>query len=227
MNGPAKNALGMAAMTSLLNQLAEANGQPLLLTGADDAFSAGLNLKEVVELDEPGMERFLLTLETLCQQLYTYPAPTVAGINGHAIAGGCVLALCCDYRISTTNPRAKIGLNEIALGLRFPPTIFRIVRDRVPRRFHERILLGAKLYTPQRALEFGLVDELTDEPLTVARERLRTFAGRSSTAYAATKRDVHGDVTATAEEMKEFRDAILPIWTSPALKRSLREMIKR
>ncbi len=227
MNAPGKNALGLQFMNELIGLLAEADGQPILLTGTGNAFSAGLNLKEVVELDLHGMEVFLQTLESLVHQLYTYPAPTVACINGHAIAGGCVLALCCDYRVSTTSPGAKIGLNEVALGLRFPPTVLNIVRARIPRRYHERILLGAQLYTPQRAREFGLVDELSDEADAVARERLKTFSTRPSEAYAATKRDVHGDVAPTDEQRSDFRETILPIWTSGPLKRSLRDLLKR
>src|SRR5436190_21503186 len=123
MEGPAKNALGTAMMTFLLDQLREAAGRPVLLSGSGDAFSAGLSLKEVASLDAEGMLGFLGLLERCMSALYLYPGPTVALVNGHAIAGGCVLTLCCDYRISTSSPRTRIGLNEVALGVRFPPRI--------------------------------------------------------------------------------------------------------
>ena len=100
----------------------------MFLTGDGDAFSAGLNLKEVAALDERGMARFLETLERMVTALYEYPGPVVAWVNGHAIAGGCVVALACDHRLMTSAPRARIGLNEVPLGLRFPPRTWRLVR---------------------------------------------------------------------------------------------------
>src|SRR5260370_27283898 len=112
VRGPGKNALGTEMMGFLLAQLDAAAGKPILLTGEGDAFAAGLNLKEVARLDEAGMARFLEMLERVMCALYLYPGPTVALVNGHAIAGGCVLALCCDRRIACDEPRLKMGLNE-------------------------------------------------------------------------------------------------------------------
>src|SRR5262245_47925716 len=93
LSAPGKNALSLAHMESILERVRAAADAPLLVTGAGDAFSAGLNLKEVAALDRPGMERFLGVLEDMIAALFGHPGPTVAAINGHAIAGGCVLAL--------------------------------------------------------------------------------------------------------------------------------------
>ncbi len=82
-------------------------GRPLLIMGAGDVFSAGLNLKEVAQLDRPGMEAFLGLLDDVMDTLYGHPGPTVACVNGHAIAGGCVIALCCDVRIAVDDPRVR------------------------------------------------------------------------------------------------------------------------
>src|SRR5580700_9553249 len=98
MAGPAKNAMGAAMLTWLLERLDVARGQPVLLTGSGDAFSAGLNLKEVSSLDAPAMDVFLRLLERCMSAYYLYPAPIVAAVNGHAIAGGAVLTLACDHR---------------------------------------------------------------------------------------------------------------------------------
>src|SRR5258706_356550 len=107
MNGPGKNCLGTEMMDWLLAKLREAVGAPILLTGSADAFCAGLNLKEVVSLDSVGMEAYLRKFEALAETLYTYPGPTVALINGHAIAGGCVLALCCDHQVIQDDPKIR------------------------------------------------------------------------------------------------------------------------
>ena len=94
MAAPGRNALGEGLMTHVIAELRAANGRPVLLTGANGAFSAGLNLKEVAALDRAGMARFLGLLDDLVDALYGYRGPMVACINGHAIAGGCVVALC-------------------------------------------------------------------------------------------------------------------------------------
>src|SRR5215470_9196041 len=93
LRAPGKNALSTELMTWIVRELEVAAGRPVLITGAGDAFSAGLNLKEIATLDPLGMERFLGTLEGMVDALYTYPGPTAAAVNGHAIAGGCVVAL--------------------------------------------------------------------------------------------------------------------------------------
>src|SRR5215468_9195252 len=97
--GAGRNALGTAVMRDIIGQLERAGDRPVLLTGAGTTFSAGLDLKEVASLDAPGMERYLLLLDELIDAVFDYPGPTVACVNGHAIAGGCVLVLCCDVRI--------------------------------------------------------------------------------------------------------------------------------
>ncbi|NOY25956.1 MAG: enoyl-CoA hydratase/isomerase family protein, partial [Oligoflexia bacterium] len=127
LQGPGKNALGTAHMARLRAELAAAGGRPVLLTGASGCFCAGLDLKEVVGLDTAAMGRFLDGLEGLVTDLFHYPGPVVAAINGHAIAGGAVVALACDHSIATTSARTRIGLNEVSIGLRFPPATFQVL----------------------------------------------------------------------------------------------------
>lgn len=192
MDGPGKNALGTEMMTFLIERLRAAAGAPVLLTGAGDAFSAGLNLKEVAAADGDAMLAFLRLLEETISTLFLYPGPTVAAVNGHAIAGGCVLTLCCDHRVMTTNPRAKIGLNETALGVRFPPRTLVAVRHRLSRRHESRVLLGAELVDPVTAVSLGLVDEVADDPLAIGRARLSVLEGHPAAVYAVTKADLRG-----------------------------------
>jgi enoyl-CoA hydratase/carnithine racemase len=230
MRGAAKNALGTEMFGWLLSQLEAAKGEPVLLSGTTDAFSAGLNLKELASLDEPGMAAYLRLLERFMSALYLYPAPVVACIEGHAIAGGCVIAAACDHRVASTNPRIRIGLNEVALGVRFPPRVLHIVRDRIPRASHERVLLGATLFPPAEALALGLVDELADDPMTAARARLDTFAAHPRDAYAATKRALRGEVDAdlVPDDVEEvwLRESV-PAWTSPAVRERILAVLKR
>lgn len=218
-----KNALGTSVMEDLIGRLRSAGDRPLLLTGKGDAFSAGLDLREVAALDRPGMERFLLLLDDLIDALFLYPGPTVACVNGHAIAGGCVLALCCDHRVAGDDPAIRIGLNEVALGLEFPPKILALARRRVPPRWLERVVLEAGLHPPRVALELGLVDEVAADPMRAARDRLERLAAHPHAVYAATKRALRAGALDLSEDARRyFRDHVLPAWCAPATKDRVR-----
>jgi enoyl-CoA hydratase len=230
MDGPGKNALGTGMMRFLLDRIRNGGGAPILLTGAGDAFSAGLNLKEVAALDPTTAEPFLRMLEQCMAALFLYPGPTVAAVNGHAVAGGCVLTLCCDHRVATTSPTAKIGLNEVPLGLRLPPRVLAIVRSRIPRRYRELVLLGGRLFAPADAREIGLVDEIADDPLMLARQRLEGLAASPSRAYALTKGDLRGvmpqDLAPDAAVDRWMRES-LPTWTAGDLKNRIATVLHR
>jgi enoyl-CoA hydratase len=225
MKGPGKNSLGTEMMDWLLARLREAGSAPVLLTGDGDGFSAGLNLKEVASLDPLQMESFLRKFDTLAETLYTYPGPTVAYINGHAIAGGCVLALCCDYQVALNNLKTRIGLNELALGAAFPPKTLSIARQRIPHEHANRVLLGAGLYPPEEALRLGLIDEVSDDAAEVSRRRLDHLASHPPKTYAAVKQTLRWLPADPAIDDK--LRAIVPCWTSPEVKRKLSEALKR
>jgi enoyl-CoA hydratase len=219
MDGAKKNALGTPMMRFLLEQLGQAGGRPILLTGTGDAFSAGLDLKEIASLDASGMESFLRLLDTLMATLFAYPAPTVALVNGHAIAGGCILALCCDHRVAPDVPSLRIGLNEVALGLRFPPKLMTIVRRRVPRSSVERVVLGADLFDPRTSLRLGLLDDVVADDARAAAERhLTMLASYPAVAYAAAKSELRGPLEVSKDDEQRFVEEVLPSWTTPELK---------
>lgn len=228
IEGPGRNALGTDVMRRLVAGLAEAGGRPLLLRGAGETFSAGLDLKEVAGLDARGTERYLLLLDDLIDALYGYAGPTVAAVNGHAIAGGCVLVLCCDLRVMTDDAKLRIGLNEVALGLEFPPKILALARRRVSRRWIERVLLEANLHAPATALALGLVDELAADSVAVARTRLAALASHSPRTYAATKRTLRaGALDLSDETRRYFRDTVVPAWCAPETKSRIRAVLER
>lgn len=227
LDGPGKNALGSALMAWLREQLRAAAGAPLLFVGAGDAFSAGLDLKEVASLDESGMARFLGLLEDMVAELFAYPGPTVACINGHAIAGGCVLALCCDHRIVRDEPRLRMGLNEVALGVPFPPRTLTAVVQRLPPRAREEVLLGAELHAPAAALRLGLADEIATDVVARGRERLALLASRPAAAYAATKAAVRGTGAAASDaHTRRLLDEIVPAWCAPAVRARLTDALR-
>lgn len=222
LSGKGKNAMSSALMQSLREQLDRAGGQPVLLRGEGDAFSAGLNFVELATLDAAGMTAYLTLLEDLLYELFNYPGPTVALINGHAIAGGCLVAMCCDRRVCAAEPRLKIGLNEVALGLHFPPSVLRLAQRRLPSHTVDEVILGAKLYGPEEALRVGLVDEVAAAAEAVARQRLAELAAHPAGAYAAAKRALRAGVLDTDPARREAeRAALLPVWTAPELREKI------
>ena len=226
IDGPGKNALGSALIDKLSAQMDAADGAPLLFTGSGDAFSAGLNLKEVGSLEAEGMNAFLDRLENFIRKIWLYPGPTVAAVNGHAIAGGCIVAMACDVAIATTNPKARIGLNEVAIGLRFPPGILRFVKARVSTELLSEVVLGAGLHAPDDAARLGLVSRTSADPLSEGRTVLAQLAKHSPAAYAATKSDLRqGTMDTTPAERQAFVDDVVPFWTSPELKAMIRSLL--
>jgi enoyl-CoA hydratase len=228
LDGPGKNSLSTAMMESILRRLDEAGDAPLLVSGKGDALSAGLNLKEIAALDAPGMERFVRLVDEVMARLFEHPAPTVACVNGHAIAGGCVLLLCCDYRVSTDAPGARIGLNEVALGLVFPPKILRVVTHRVPPRSRYEVVLRSALYPPADALRLGLVDELAADARERAVARIEELSALPRAAYLASKRALHAGVTAyEGAAYEEALRATFPAWTSDEIKQRVLAKLRR
>ena len=100
---PKVNAMSSELILELMatiNQLAEVDYvRGVILTGQGKAFSAGLDLLELLELDQEGYNRFWQNFHRLLVDLCAFPKPLIAAVNGHAPAGGCVMALCCDYRV--------------------------------------------------------------------------------------------------------------------------------
>lgn len=222
LNGPGKNALGTPMMQSILDQLAAAEGQPLLLRGENGALSAGVDLKEVATLDAAEMEAFLRKLDQVTRTLLHWPRPTVAVLDGHAIAGGCVLAMACDHRVAQDNPKLRIGLTEVAVGVLFPPGVWAMLRHRLPPQSIDRVILGGALHGPKAALALGLVDQVAEDALESGRASLKVLAGYDPAVYAETKALLReGVMNIDPQTEQAFLDAAVPVWTSPALRERL------
>ncbi|HMB43549.1 MAG TPA: enoyl-CoA hydratase/isomerase family protein [Luteimonas sp.] len=160
------NALNPALCGDLENAIGDAfaqGAQAIVLAGGPKVFSAGLDVPYLLSLGDDrnalrlAWEQFFSAARAIARS----PVPVVAAIAGHAPAGGCVLALCCDYRIMASGP-FRIGLNETRVGLVAPEGILQLLQRVVGPHRAERLLVSGELVESQRALEIGLVDELTD-----------------------------------------------------------------
>jgi enoyl-CoA hydratase/carnithine racemase len=168
---PPVNALNPDLCRALIAALEDAYSDGVLgvvLAGSPKIFSAGLDVPYLLSLGED--HRAVME----CWQAFFGAArllaesriPVVAAITGHAPAGGCVLALCCDYRVmARSNDPARpfaLGLNETQVGLVVPEGIQRLMRRVVGEYRAERLLIAGEMLTAERALEIGLIDELAD-----------------------------------------------------------------
>lgn len=221
LTGRGPNTMTLASLNALREQVRAQPDAPLLITGEGSAFSAGLDLDELIGSDPRAVAA---AIEDAAEALFMHPAPVVAAVNGHAIAGGCLLLQCCDLRICTDDARTRIGMPGVALGISYPPKLSRILRYRLPPHAIERVLLEAANHDPAAALTLGLVDELVSDPLAVARERLAALAAHPAAAYAETKRVLRGEVLNVSDEERSRFDAGFDAhWSAEGLQSNRRD----
>lgn len=207
------NAINDALVESLVATLAEAENDPaiggVLLTSGGKIFCPGLDLTELTALDRESMERFMRRFSAAVLTLYTFPKPVVAALHGHALAGGCVLALCSDWKVLRRG--AVTGLNEVKVGVPLPFGVALIVREAVPKNKIAEVALLGRNFADEAAIAAGLADELADagEVEAVSRVRLDEFISKDAMAFAVTKRYLRAGVV---ERIRASNRLLIPEW---------------
>ena len=146
---------------------------------------------------------------------YGFPRPVVGAVNGHAIAGGIVLALCADYRVGAK--QGKLGLTETRVGVPYPANALGVVKAELSPPAARYLVLRAHLVEPPEALELGLVDELADPPVVLERaiEMAAELGDLPSDAYATVKRQLRGPALAEMQRVVESgTDPLAQGWLS-------------
>ncbi len=159
---PPANALSpelLAALEEAVRLAPSQGARALVLSGRPGMFSAGLDVPLFVQLDREHVRLAWRDLFRLMEALAGSPLPVACAITGHAPAGGCVLALSCHWRVMAEGS-FKIGLNEVAVGVRVPDLVWAVARHVAGPRCAERLCTGAELFEPAAALRLNLVDEL-------------------------------------------------------------------
>jgi enoyl-CoA hydratase len=208
------NALDLELLLALIEAFEAADPhQPIVLTGAGRAFSAGVDLRRIVEGDQGYTPKFLDALSGCFLAVFDHVGPVVAAVNGAAIAGGCVIAAACDRRLISRGP---IGLAELAVGVAFPTSAAEIMRGVLGPRTAD-LVLTARILEAEDALAAGLVDEIV--PAETLVERALGYASRWGAlppgVYAHTKlqlqQPVRERITARA---KTDDPAMFELWSS-------------
>jgi len=170
---PPANALSPELITAVARAVRSAparGARGLVLSGRAGMFSAGLDVPHFLQLDRAGARAAWRGFLDLMQVLVEAPVPLACALTGHAPAGGCVLALCSHWRVMAQGP-FKIGLNEVAVGVRVPEPIWAAARHTVGARTAERMCTQSELFDAESALRLGLVDELAAPEDVVPRAR--------------------------------------------------------
>lgn len=187
----------------------------VVLTGAGAFFGAGFDLTA-----PPRGATAVARLNALYRDthlaLLGFPKPTLAMVNGHAIAGGMVMALACDYRLGRDGDY-RVGLNEVAIGASYPKAAFEIVRLRLTHARASEVLLGAAIYPASQAVRLGVVDELLPAETfeATALRRAARLGAFPRDAYAHTKMQLVSEAIARMlAETPEERERATAVWSS-------------
>jgi enoyl-CoA hydratase len=201
-----------------------------VLTGYDRYFSGGLALTHIIDFDPIEMRRFIEQFSHAMVRVFACAKPIVAAINGHAIAGGCVLALMCDWRIAVDDAALRIGLNETQLGIGLPSIVVESLRIAVPPASIGPIAIEGRLMSPGDALGLGLVHEVAPagELLARATAKAKAYAALPQAAVAHVKHGLRApSLEAVARTADSDATRWLETWFSPEAQARLRAAVAR
>jgi 3,2-trans-enoyl-CoA isomerase len=198
----------------------------ITFTGSGKFFSFGFDVPEFLSYPKNDFIRYLEKFTNLYTYVFRFPKPIVAALNGHTIAGGCMLATACDLRLMVTG-KARISLNEITFGAPVFAGCLEMLRYWVGSKNAQSIVYSGAMYSAEEALQLGLVDRVSSENALAedARKVAQELAQKDSSAFRAIKHLLRKPV---AEQMiKREKDAILEfvdIWYSQQTWENLKEI---
>lgn len=237
------NALDPALCDALCDAVQRAvddGARGLVLASADrpdgpTVFSAGLDVPHLLSLgdDRARVRAAWTAFFDAARALASSPVPVVAALNGHAPAGGCVLALCCDYRVMAESPDParplRIGLNETQVGLAVPEGVQHLLRRVVGPNRAERLLVAGEMVDVVHAQRIGLVDEAVPLARVVDRagEWLGALLALPQDAMRRTRRIARADVVDAMQPERIALDAFLDDWYAPGTQQALQALVAR
>jgi enoyl-CoA hydratase len=226
------NAMDGAFCEGIIKRLDEVRASParaIVVTGQGNIFSAGVDLVSALEGGPDYFRHFLPPLRRAFETVFFYPKPIVAAVNGHAIAGGCVLTGAADRRLMAQGS-GRIGITELLVGVPFPVIALEIMRFAAAPQHFQRIVYSGATFPPETAVELGLVDEvvpadaLFDRALVAA----EALAALGPDAFALTKRQIRRPVRDRLEmDGPRFDPAVDAIWYAPETAARIRDYVSR
>jgi enoyl-CoA hydratase/carnithine racemase len=211
-------------LTGAVRELQSSTAGALVVTGAGKVFSAGVDLDQVLQGGADYTDRLIPALSDAFDALFSYPGPTVAAINGAAIAGGCVLACACDRRL--ISPAAQIGASEVRVGVPFPAAALEVMRYACGDRAEE-VLLGGRLCRGDDAVASGLAHRVVAEDLIEAAvAEASDLGGISPEAYAHTKAQLRAPTVARIREGGGIDREVAQLWGADQTRQRLADSME-
>lgn len=203
------------------------DARALVLTGTGSIFSGGVDLVRLMNGGVEYLERLFPAMARMLLDLFALPKPLIVAANGHAIAGGCILALAGDYRLMAAG-NGRIGIPELLVGVPFPPTVLEALRFAIPPQHLQMLLYTGRTVLPDEALRLGLVDEVVDPSTFSERtnEIARQIAALPSEAFRLAKRQLRdGAISRAKHYAAELEGDALDLWRDPATQQRIRDYL--
>ncbi|MCJ8209116.1 enoyl-CoA hydratase/isomerase family protein [Mucilaginibacter sp. RS28] len=200
----------------------------LIISGKEGFFSAGVDLIEAYNYNE---QQSRLFWESFLQLQYTFCAfkkPAIAAISGHSPAGGCILALCCDYRIMAKG-NFMIGLNEVPVGIIVPDAVFHLYSFWLGRHKAYQYLLEGRLLSVEEALQNNLIDEAVEPEnlLSAAQLQARKYMSYPNAVWQQSKLNFRKELIAKLQHQQaDVLEEMLQQWWSPDTRKALQKVIE-
>lgn len=223
------NALDPRTLTEL-EGLFEPNAKapPVLLGAHGRSFCTGLDLRLAASLDREGMRELMEAFHGALRACFAYPAPVVAALAGHALAGGALLALACDRRVMACG-EARFGIHGVKMGIAYPDVAVEILRHQLPRPLLEDLLYRGRLYDDGEAWRLGLVDAL-EEPGDVETRALREIGTPDAAGVPSRRRTKLALRRRALERLtnsdEEGRERWLDRWFDPRTQGKIRRALR-
>jgi enoyl-CoA hydratase len=227
--GNSLNTEFLEALLAALDEEEISAAAAIVFTGEGSTFSAGVDLPTVTAGGVEYLRSFLPALSRFLQRLALFPKPIAAAVNGHAIAGGAIGMLACDYRLLARG-EARIGLTELLVGVAFPTWPIEIARHFIPRQHLQSLVYTGRTVLPDEALALGLVDELVEPAALLDRAcEIATQLGKvSPDAFRYTKEQLRRPLVEAVERRQTIDDPrAAAIWTSPEVLRRMEAFVRR
>jgi enoyl-CoA hydratase len=193
---PPVNALDLDAIAALEQTFAVATQESprggVVLTGSGAVFSAGVDTRAYAGYSHEQRQVLVRAITQMAAQLLAIPVPVVAAVNGHALGGGFVLMLACDYRIGADVQAARLGMTEAQAGIPFPAGPLEVMRHELAPELLRRLTLSSAVLSMRELLEARTIDELCAIRDLKSKSLAKAKSLAAQPAFRAVKRQIRG-----------------------------------
>jgi enoyl-CoA hydratase len=215
-------------LIACLGDVTTGGHRAVVLSGEGPIFSAGVDLPRLIDGGSDYVDEFLPALVDAFVAVFDCPIPVVAAVNGHAIAGGCILVSACDRRVMNAD-HGRIGVTELLVGVPFPVAALEILRFAVGTHRLQELTLFGQTYPAAEALALGLIDEAVQEATVLPRalEIAGVFAALPQQPLRHTRRQIRGPALDRIARERDTDDAVFRMWNSETARAAIQGYVTR